>query len=583
MDIASMLVKRLPFSIPGRPLGDTVVLEIDLARGVLTTPPDNPLAALRAMNAPTMRSLREGLRAGATDDAVVGLFVHAGTVPLSIAQAEELGGAIAAFGEHKPTLAWSEGFGELDSDLAAYKLASFCQEIWLQPSGQLGIGGVHLGITLLRGLLEKAGLDPQLSRRHEYKSAAEQFAGHEITQPNREMMQTIANSIMDDLVEGVAERRGLEVQRVWDAVNTSPLTPEQAKDAGLVDAVGYRDQAVAHLLEQWKAEATDLRFVHRWHGHRAKDVVNQVTDRRRDKISVVSLHGGIVTGRGRPPGTGQPETGSDVVCEQLRSATRDEKVRAVVIRIDSPGGSAVASDMVWRAVHQVREAGIPVVVSMGDLAASGGYYCAMAADEICALPATLTGSIGVFGGKVVTKGLFEKLDLRHEAITSGGRAQLMHGDEPFTDEQWQVLDAWLDRVYDEFTRKAAADRDMAYDHLESLARGRVWTGRDAYRLGLVDHLGGMDLAINRACALAGIGRDRVQITAAALPGMLERFRPAESSESVGAPSMAIPTTLPGAFAGATTGTLEELFGRLVSWSGLDYRGVLALPWTLRVQ
>ncbi len=159
----------------------------------------------------------------------------------------------------------------------------------------------------------------------------------------------------------------------------------------------------------------------------------------------------------------------------------------------------------------------------------------------------------------------------------------MHGDEPFTDEQWQVLDAWLDRVYDEFTRKAAADRDMAYDHVESLARGRAWTGRDAHRLGLVDHLGGMDLAINRACALAGIGRDRVQITAAAMPGMLERLRPAESSESVGAPSMAIPTTLPGAFAGATTGTLEELFGRLVSWSGLDYRGVLALPWTLRLQ
>lgn len=569
-----MVMKRLPFKVPGAPAGDRVVLEVDLARGVQVTPPSNPLDALRAMNAPTMRALREGLRAGATDDAVVGLFVHTGTVPLAMAQVEELGAAIAAFGEHKPTLAWSEGFGELASDVGAYKLASFCQQVWVQPSGQVGIGGVHLSITLLRGLLEKAGLDPQMSRRHEYKSAAEQIAGHEITEPNREMVQAIANSIMDDLVEGVAARRRLPVQQVWDGVNESPLTPDRAKELGLVDAIGYRDEALAHLLGEWEAELDDLRFVHRWHGHRAKDVVNQVAERRHDKVAVVSLHGGIVTGRGRPPGMGDPEAGADVVCEHLRAAAREEKVKAVVFRVDSPGGSAVASDTIWRAVHQVRESGRPVVVSMGELAASGGYYVSMGADEICALPSTLTGSIGVFGGKMVTQGLFDKLDLRHEPVNSGGRAQMMHGDRPFTDEEWQVLDAWLDRVYASFTEKAAAGRKMDISQLEPLARGRVWTGRDAQRLGLVDHLGGMDLAIERACALAGVKRDRVQVQLAALPGLLERLRPADSSESVGSPvaQLAAPVAGP-----------EALLARALDLAGLHYRGALALPWRLAIR
>lgn len=585
MDLTSLL-NRIPVDKLGfdklRPLAANrpVVLEIDLARGVLSSAPDNPVAALRAMNAPTMKALREGLREAGLDENVVGLFVHAGVVPLSLAQADELADLVRRFGVHKPTLAFGESFGEVANDLASYKIASACQQVWLQPSGQVGIGGIHLGITLVRGLFDKIGVDPQFSQRHEYKTAAEQISGNEISQPNREMMQSIANSLTTDLVETVARRRKLEVQQVWDAVNASPLTPEDAQQRGLVDRVGYRDEAMAYLLDQWEAEPDDLRFVHRWHAAKQqKQAVKALVDRNAAQVAVVTIKGGIVNGRGRPPGMGDPEAGADMVCEQLRAAERDEKVKAVVLRVDSPGGSAVASDTIWRAVHCVRESGRPVVASMGDYAASGGYYAAMAADEIVALPSTLTGSIGVFGGKLVTQRLFEKLGLLHEGISSGGRADWMASDRYFGDDDWQLLDQWLDRVYEDFTTKAAVDRQMALGDLQRLARGRVWTGREAAANGLVDHLGGMELAVERACQLAELDRRRIHLRPMAHQGMIERFRPVESSESVAGPTAALQLPLLDRLQGLGP---EQRLLELARLLGMRTPGVLSLGWTVEL-
>ncbi|WP_420174447.1 signal peptide peptidase SppA [Luteococcus sp. OSA5] len=544
MDLSSPLIDRIISRTPlkGRAQTSKVILEVDLARGVLSAAPENPLAAVKAMNAPTMKVLRERLRKAADDGDVRGLVVHCGTAPITLTQAQELGLAIAEFAAKKPTLAFAHGFGELANDLPAYTLATACKQVWIQPSGQVGIGGIHLGITLAKGLLGKLGIDPQMSKRHEFKSAADRLAADHVTEANREMMQAIANSLAHDFVETVAERRGIDRQQVWDAVNDSPLTPQQALDLGLVDRIGYRDEALAHVFEEWAPKGTELgaeqlRFVHRWHAGGPGQAVKEIVDRKQPVVAVVGLRGAIVTGRGRPAAMGEPQAGADVVCEHLRAAGRDEKVKAVVLRIDTPGGSAVASDTIWRAVHQLRASGRPVVAQMGDLAASGGYYSAMGADEIVALPATLTGSIGVLAGKLVTTGLYQKLGLVHEAVESGENAGFLANDQYFTEHQWAKLNEWLDRIYDEFTHKAAADRGMDHAQLEPLARGRVWTGRDAQARGLVDHLGGMDVAIERACQLAGLKRHRIQLRAQPALGMLDRIRPADSTEQPTAASM----------------------------------------------
>ncbi|GAB2474108.1 signal peptide peptidase SppA [Luteococcus sediminum] len=579
MDLSSTMISRVLAHTPlaGRAQSPMVVLEIDLGRGLVTAQPANPLAAVRAMNAPTLRALREKLREAARDEHVAGLVLHAGTAPLTLAQAQELAESVARFGEHKPTLAFAPTLGEMAHDLASYLLACSCREVWVQPSGQVAIGGVHLGITLAKGMLAKVGVEPQMGQRHEYKTAADRLAADEVTPANREMTQELANSLVGDFVERVAERRGLDQQVVWDAVNDSPLTPEHAKDLGLVDSVGYRDEALAHVFDSWAPEgreldADSLRYVHRWHpGNPAGQAVKEVVERRQPAIAVVSVRGGIVTGRGRPGGMGDPESGADVVCEQLRAAARDEKVKAVVLQVDSPGGSAVASDQIWRAVHQVRESGRPVIAQMGTYAASGGYFVAMAADEVVALPATLTGSIGVLAGKMVTTGLYDKLGLVHEAVTSGANADMLASDSHFSPEQWDRLNWWLDRIYADFTHKAAADRGMAHEELEPLARGRVWTGRDAQSRGLVDHLGGMEVAVERACDKAGLTRDKVQLKYLPALGMLERFRPAESSEqptAAGAMTVGV----------ADSWTPELMLTQLAQRLGLAApRGALEMP------
>ncbi|MEL4358869.1 MULTISPECIES: signal peptide peptidase SppA [unclassified Luteococcus] len=538
MDLKSVVMDRVLSRTPlaGKVPGGSVVLEIDLGRGLLSNPPETPWAAMKAMNAPVLKVLVEKLREASTDDDVLGLVLYAGSGPVTLAQAQELGDAIARFGQGKPTLAFASGLGELSNDLASYLLATSCQQIWLQPSGQVGIGGVHLGITLAKGMFNKVGVEPEFAKRQEYKTAADQFAADHVTEQNREMMQAIANSLTHDFVETVAGRRKLEHETLWRAMDESPIPPERALEIGLVDRIGYRDEALDHLLQEWAHDKAplkpeQLRFAHRWSpGGPAGQAVNQLAERRQPTIAVVQVRGGIVTGRGRPPGMGEPETGADVVCEQLRAACRDDKVKAVVLHVDSPGGSAVASDTIWRAVHQVRESGRPVVAQMGHYAASGGYYVSMGADEIVALPATLTGSIGVLAGKLVTLGLYDKLGLVHEAITSGANAGMLAHDSHFTEEQWARLNQWLDRIYDDFTRKAAADRGMEHAQLEPLARGRVWTGRDARERGLVDHLGGLELAVERACDLAKLDRRKVQLKSHAGIGLLDRVRPAQSTE-----------------------------------------------------
>ena len=544
----------------------TVVLELDLARGLLEVRPNNPLKAMQALNATSMVALRHRLHEAAQDQRVAGLIVHAVNPGQPLAVLDEAAQLIEAFGEHHPTAAWAESFGEMANSLGAFKLATAAQQVWVQPTGYVGLGGVELSIVLLKGMLNKAGVVPQFGQRKEYKSAADQYAADHVTDANREMMTRIGESLVDDAVATIARRRGLEPDVVRQAVDESPLTAQRALELGLVDHVGYRDELYAACLGQWGASPEHLRFVQRW---QPRPRLGKSLRRHREKVAVVTLRGAIVTGRGAG-GIGSESAGADVVDEQLRACMRDDSVKAVLFEIDSPGGSAVASDFIRRSVLNLRASGRPVVARMGNVAASGGYYAAMGCTEIVAQPTTLTGSIGVLAGKLVTRGLFDKLGLVREPVRVGARSGMLSSATEFTSDDWAKLDEMLDRIYDDFTRFAAADRGMTHEELEPLARGRVWTGADAAERGLVDHLGGWRKAFERACALADLDPEDAGVARVGHLGPIERLFPANSSESRSAAAF-----LP--VAG------EDLLQQAAARLGIGFPGVLALPFRIDIR
>ncbi len=561
--ISSLLSSLLAKSGPGR-----VTLEIDLDRGVLRAAPENPLEALRAINAPTITGLSTALREAVADERVAGLVVHIGTCPLSATLVDEVGAAIRTFGEHKPTVAYAETFGELTSGMFAYRLATAASTIWLQPSGGVVLSGVHVDMVLLRGGLEKIGMDPQFSQRKEYKTAAESYSAAAVSEANREMSSRLADSLVEETVALISERRGLSAETLRGIVDRGPVAAEEARTLGLVDHLGYRDDVYADIRSTWGSDTT-LQYASRYIGSIAARAMSRLATK--PTVAVVSVRGGIVSGRPVRSPLGGPQAGSEVVLEHLRHARMDDNVKAVVLAVDSPGGSYIASDTIRAGVLELKRAGKPVVATMGDVAASGGYFVAMGATEIVANPSTLTGSIGVFAGKIVNQGLYDKLGLVREDVQSGRLADMFAGNRGFSDDQWAILNSWLDQVYEDFTTKAAADRGMAVDELEPLARGRVWTGSDAKERRLVDHLGGREVAVERACALAGLDREKVAVRPVPLLGLLERLQPAQSSEHPGgldAMTMALDP--------------RDVLAGLAAHLGLPRSGVLSMPYTIRI-
>lgn len=543
------------------------VLELDLARGVIEIRPDGPLQALQAINATTMAALRDALTAAAKDDHVKGLIVHTAGANIPASVLDEIALEIERFGEHKPTVAWTETFGELVPSLAMYKMATAANEIWVHPTGMLTIDGYEAQMVLLKGGLDKLGVEPEFGQRHEYKTAANTYSADEFTDAHREMTESLVADLVHDAINVIADRRGLEEGFVREALESSPVTPERALEIGLIDHIGYRDEVYDAVLTAWGAEREELRFVNRYE---KPQFLKPMISRNKKKIGIVPIRGGIVVGRGAPS-LGGPSAGSDFIDEQLRAALGDDDIVAVILDVDSPGGSAVASDFIRRSVQQVRESGRKVVARMGNVAASGGYYVSMGADEIVALPSTLTGSIGVLGGKFVTQGLFDKIGLKRETVRATENGTLLDATQPYTEHDWERLNDWLDRVYLDFTSKAAEDRGMEYEELEALARGRVWTGAQALEHGLVDYVGGRRVAQERAAALAGVDLDDVDIVPVGHAGLLAKLMPATSSESVGAP---------GASAAVTP---ESMLNAMLRRAGVHVDGALTLPFGFRIR
>lgn len=546
------------------------LLELDLATPLLEAPPQDPLAAVLARRRAQLRDVLEGLQLAASDPSVVGLIAHVGLPGPPLAHVQELRDAVRHFAAAgKPTLAWTESFGELGPGTVPYYLATAFERIWMQPSGDVGLTGLASEAIFVKDALAKLGVLPQLSSRHEYKNAADMFLADRMSDAHREATERLTQSAMEQIVDGIVEGRRLHAENVRDLVDQAPVPAVEAERAGLVDQLGYRDQAYAAIRDQVSRDGQEprLQFVHRYRRSRSTEP-QQLLQRftRRPAIGVIHAAGNIHLGRGgRSPGSGS--IGSDSLGALLRAAAKAAEVRAVVLRVNSGGGSYVASDAIRREVLAVREAGKPVVISMGSYAASGGYFISMAADTILAQPATLTGSIGVLGGKAVTRDLFERLGINRDGVAQGEHAQMFSSALEFSDSEWTRLEQWLDAVYADFTAKVASDRGLPQEQVDAAARGRVWTGADARGQGLVDELGGLDRAIDVAASRVGLDRAEVEVRTIPRFGLLERVRPADSSEDLQAA------------AASTMARVSEhgLVAALTTALGLPAAGVLSAP------
>jgi len=542
-----------------------LILELDLTSGITEEPPADPLSALVAMRRPRLADVLGALRRAAADDRVRALVVKVGGRPIGLAQVQELRTAISAFaGAGKLTVAWAETFGESSPGNVPYYLATAFDQIYLQPSGEVGLTGISVQNWFYRGALDKLGVEFQVGKREEYKSAAERLTERGFSEPAREEVARVAASIVEQITEAIARRLEISAEEARALIDRGPFIAAEALEVRLVDKLGYRDEVYDTVRETVGQDAY-LLFLGRYHRARVlAERTRRLPNPGEEAVALIYATGPIRRGRsGRGPLSGN-SMGSDTVSGALRSAVADRRVKAIVLRVNSPGGSYVASDTIWREVVRAGAAGKPVVVSMGDVAASGGYYIAIAAGSIFAQPGTITGSIGVLSGKPVLGQALERAGVTSDTVSEGAHADMFTTSRPFRDDEWAMINSWLDRVYADFTGKVADGRGLTQQQVQEIARGRVWTGADAVGIGLVDRLGGLDDAVAEARSKARLPADApVRLYPRSHP--LDRLRPPASSEERPAASMAL-------FADGW-GPVSQLAATL----GLPPQGPLLLP------
>ena len=388
-------------------------------------------------------------------------------------------------------------------DLPAYYLALAADEIWMAEAGYWNIMGFRTEITFFREAFDRAGILPEFERIAEFKTAADPFVRSGLSEAHREVIESVLDSLMHEFVTDVAAARRLDPGAVQAAVDRGPLSAEDAHAAGLINGICYEDDLPARLgspdrpvaLRPWAQARRRLPVAYRWRA-------------RRPVIGVVELHGVIIPGESREsplpvPFVGGTFAGSETVARAFRAAERNPRVRAIVFHVDSRGGSELASNLIWREVERIK-AKKPVVAFMGNVAGSGGYYVACGASRLIAQPATITGSIGVVSGKLTARGLYGRLGLNREVVARGEAATIESAFQPFTPEQFERVRREIQAIYRRFIGKVAAGRGKSEAEIEGIARGRVWTGRQALERGLVDELGDFTLAVRRARELAGI-------------------------------------------------------------------------------
>lgn len=559
LSLAALWAQRARTRLPAK-----VLLEVNLETDLPEYLPDDPLAQVMLEGKPTLRGTVEALHKAADDPRVTGLVATLGAAPMGLAQVQEVRDAVLAFrARKKPALAFSETFGEVGPGNSAYYLATAFDEVYLQPSGDIGLTGTAFVSPFVRGTLDKLGVVPRMDQRHEYKNAMNIFTEKSMTPPHREAMARLSASWMEQIVRGVATGRKLDEQAVRALVDRGPFLGKEAVDARLVDGLAYRDEAYDKARQKAGKDA-ELLYLAKYREKAGSPWS------KGQAIALVYGVGGVERGKSDfNPLTGETSMGSESVAAALRAAVEDQDVKAIVLRVDSPGGSYVASDTIWRETQRARKAGKPVIASMGNLAASGGYFVSMGCDKIVAQPGTITGSIGVLGGKLVVTGLTDKLGLTFDEVHDGKNARMWSSRYDYSPEEWARFQAWLDRVYEDFTSKVAEGRKLPKERVLELAKGRVWTGEDAKARGLVDELGGLPKAIQVARQAARIP-DSASVELRAFPRprspIQMLFERRDNSEKAAVAALA---------RGAEE--LQPVFLRLRALGLIEQPGVLTMP------
>ncbi len=517
---------------PGAAVHEGSWLELKLAGELADGPPEDAFN-LDPEQAPlTVTGVARGIRQAAADPAVGGIYIELEGPALSMAGAQEIRGALHALTRAgKPCRVWSKSYDNL-----GWYLASACPEVHLHPEGMPFVIGLRMETTYLAGAFEKLGVQPDYEWVGEYKSAVETYLRDGPSEPAARMYEELLDSsfailvseaargwavppegvvdgaLSPELPEGLAGRVEVPVVSEVDGgawvsrwtpaqvealIDDPPVTAERAAERGLVDALTWRDELLEELEALSGGELVSFRSY-------AAGGAPQLGSR--PTVAVLHLQGSIVDGRSSSGGFGGSRIGDRTVVDYLERLREDDSVAAVVLRLDSPGGSALASDVIWREVRRTDEVK-PVIASMAGYAASGGYYIAMGARSIVAQPGTLTGSIGVFGGKYALGGLYEKLGVTTWSTQRGDLAGVMSSSRPWTEAERALIRTRMQDFYQSFVSKAAESRGMSFQSLDSVARGRVWTGAQGYEVGLVDRLGGLSDAVALAAEAAGLGGD----------------------------------------------------------------------------
>src|SRR6185436_18757106 len=477
--------------------GSTLVLKVG---GDLTeVAPANVVGYLRGSKAPTVRGIVDNLRKAKVDARVSSLLLK--PTPFDSpywGKVQEIRDAVLDFRKSgKPVYAYVEYGGDRE-----YYLASAADKVFLMPSAPLDLVGVATYELFLRGTFDKFGVYPDLHRIGQYKTAVNTFKEKGYTAAHREMDESMNRDLYDQIVRGIADGRKKNEADVRRIIDEGPFLPEDALSAGLVDEVAYEDQVDEKLRAGEQRRHLDG-------DDYARVSLTSVGLNKGPRIAVIYATGTINGGKSGYDPVNGAIAGSDTLIEYIRQARRDSSVRAIVLRIDSPGGSTTASDAIWRELMVARKerADRPLVASMSNLAASGGYYVAMPAQVIVAQPSTLTGSIGVVGGKFVTGGVYEKLGAHIDSTSMGKHAEINSPARPYNPEEVKKLQEQLQAFYDQFVEKVADSRHSTPEKIDALAQGRVWTGRQAKQNRLVDELGGLDRAVAIAKERAKIAAD----------------------------------------------------------------------------
>jgi len=480
-----------------------MVVELDLRQGISDQPADSPFA-LFAGGSLSVMQIVDVLDRAQDDDHVRALFIRLPETGMTPAAADEIRQAIRRFRRAgKPVIAHSQGMMQVGAVVSSYMVGASADEFWLQGNAALQASGMQTEEIFFARAFQRYGIQPQYEQRYEYKNAVNPYLQSDYTAAHREATLGWMNSVYLSAIANAAHDRHLDRAVLQRALEAGPAMGEAARERGLVDRLGQVEEAEQRALTRAGEGAETISFAD-------YAVRGDTRTRRGPVVAVVSAEGPIVTGAG---GGGSPFGGgstiySDRTAEAIYDAIEDEEVRAIVFRVSSPGGSDVASEQVLAAVRAAVAAGKPVVVSMGAYAASGGYWISSEASHIVAQPTTLTGSIGVFGGKFVLTEALARFGVDIRTLTVGGEtADMFSPADQFSAADRAAFAGWMDQIYDGFIQRVARGRHLSPERVREIARGRVWTGTEALRLGLVDELGGFHEAVRRAQILAQIDED----------------------------------------------------------------------------